>query len=156
MAYTVKHYGGHGVRLRFTHGGPSRRFTNIKSLVKEARKHTPQTHHTQQTDIETSLGPELENYRQRVEKVFKRKWTLLRNIKRIIYVFTDGCWQSNSSVTAHIKQLGDTLDECRQSSNQFGIQFIQFGNNTPAQKLLECRLGLSRYGLASQQLPRLC
>src|SRR5215469_18893588 len=89
MAYMVKRHGGHGVKLRFTCDGSPRRSRNIKWLVDEARKHRPQTPPTQQTNIETSLGPELEIYRQQLEKVSKRRWALLRNIMRmIIYVFT--------------------------------------------------------------------
>lgn len=158
MAHMVKCLGGHAIKLSFTCGGSTRRFRNIKHLMKEARKYSPPTptHDcTTQTDIEKSLGPELENYRQWLEKVSKRRWTLSRNTKKIvIYVFTDGRWQPKPSITDYIRKLVATLNECKRNSNQFGIQFIQFGDNTPTQKLLECRLGQSRYELVAEKLPR--
>jgi hypothetical protein len=151
MAYMVKRHGGHSVKLSFTCGGSRRRFRNIKRFMKEARRYSPPTptrNCAPQTNIEISLGQELEKYRQWLEKVSNRRWILSRNIKRmVIYVFTDGRWQSNSSITDHIQRLIDTLNKYKRNFNQFGIQFIQFGGNAPTQNLLECRLGLSRYEL---------
>jgi len=153
MAYMVKRYDNHGIKLRFTCGGSSRKFKNTKPLMKEARKYSPQTpirDRQQLTDIRTSLGTELENYRERLEKAARRRWNLARDVKKmVIYVFTDGCWQPSSNIKRHIKDLVATLDKHGKSSKQFGIQFIQFGNDIPARKSLEDydgHLNLSRYG----------
>lgn len=54
-----------------------------------------------------------------------------------VYVFTDGAWQPRSNLEKLIQKLANTLTALQQPEDQFGIQFIRFGNDPDGIERLE-------------------
>lgn len=164
MAYMVKEYAktqfiNRGIELRFTYAGSGGKFSTTRSLMNEIRSSDPSARNggktRQWTDIENSLGAELDNYREALEDAHKPRLLSHKVRRKVIYVLTDGCWQPQSDIRGHIRDLVATLEEYKSSSKQIGVQFIQFGNDEDARNLLETYdygLGLPRYVLSNIQI----
>lgn len=161
MAYVVKPYDANGVELLFTCGGPRRprKFKKIKDLMAEAQKYKPRPpprdpKDWEWTDMQANLGPEIEKYGEKLERAKRRPfWPKVQ--RKVIYVLTDGCWQPGSDIKWYIEKVVAVLDECKKDDKQFGIQFIQFGEDEEARQRLEqydYGLNLSRYRLVGTRI----
>lgn len=70
-----------------------------------------------------------------------------------LYILTDGVWQEICDVATPIRYLVDKLESKHSPGDQFGIQFIQFGNDpkgTERLDELDSRLNLARWVIAFQ------
>jgi len=156
LAYLVKGFDHNGLDLFFTHSEAkvrsARRSTN---LHKSMRNHTPPNSPVRYTDIETSLGSFLDDYRRRIEDRDKRHHFGIFHcdVKRVaIIVLTDGRWQpdSDKSIAESLRRLALTLEECKRNPKQIGVQFIQFGDDENARARLahlDRGLGFGEYDI---------
>lgn len=74
-----------------------------------------------------------------------------------VYILTDGVWQPGCDPTLMIKKLVDNLEQNSMEREQFGIQFIRFGNDPDGidrLNQLDSGLGLSMYAPFSPQHSR--
>ncbi len=162
LAYAVKKCSHNGLELRYTHVDEKVHSTNSTDLVNSVRKFKPPYatgNDRRYTDIETSLGSFLDDYRQRIEKYAKRRLTqhLHHDVKRVnVYVLTDGRWQpeSDASIGESFRRLVSTLKLHGRNPKQIGVQFIQFGDDAEARQRLERLdngLGLGVYDIVDTE-----
>jgi hypothetical protein len=146
LGYELKHFGRGGIEICFTFSSVKKKHRNTTPLVKLVERllpPNPSTGRLPDTNIYSSLGSLLDGYRGLIE-------TGRTVRKQIIYVLTDGKWQpySPQSLVQSIRNLVDSLNKMPSPMDQIGIQFIQFGNDPEATKLLQDLddLKLTRYG----------
>jgi len=146
LGYEVKRFGRGGIEVCFTFSSVKKKHRNTTPLVKLVERllsPDPPTEQLPDTNISSSLGSLLDGYRRLIE-------TGRTVRKQIIYVLTDGNWQpySPQSLVHSIQNLVSSLDKMKSPMNQIGIQFIQFGDNPEATKLLQDLddLDVARYG----------
>jgi hypothetical protein len=162
LAYAVKKFSSNGLELRYTHAGEKVHSSHTTELVHSVQKHKPVSatgHVVRYTDIETSLGKFLDDYRDRIETYASRRLSrhIHHNVKRVnVYVLTDGRWQPESdlSIGESFRRLVSTLQNHKRNPKQIGVQFIQFGNDSDARKRLErldSGLGLGAYDIVDTE-----
>jgi hypothetical protein len=159
LAYVVKKF-SNGLELRYTHVDDRVHSSNSTELVQSVRKNKPPQatgNGIRYTDIETSLGRFLDDYRDRIEKYANRRLPIYHDVKRVnVYVLTDGLWQpeSDGSIEESIRRLVSTLKRHERNPKQIGIQFIRFGDDLDARKRLERLdngLGLGVYDIVDTE-----
>lgn len=132
LTYQVKHVDKDGMELRFTWSNLKKkgRPGKSKGIVKEVRKRKPRDQQWS-TNIYASLGSLLEEYRSRVENRRTEK-------KLVIYMLTDGLWQPRSAdqLKGSIRSLISVLNLNEFPQDQIGIEFIQFGSDQEATRVL--------------------
>ncbi len=134
LAYIVKDTDPDGIELLFTMSSDkhiSRRTTPFLAVLDGKR---PQG----DSNIRSPLSEVLKEYQERLKGQKTSLWLRRRQPRRqTLYVFTDGIWQPDCDVTEIIKHLVDCLKEHNLYREQFGIQFIRFGDDTEGVKRLE-------------------
>lgn len=162
LAYVVKKFSHNGLELRYTHVDEKVHSSNSTDLVHSVRKHKPPYatgNDIRYTDIETSLGRFLDDYRDRIEEYANGRISryFYHEVKRVnVYVLTDGRWQpeSDASIEESLHRLVSTLKRHGKNPKQIGIQFIQFGDDPDARKCLErldSGLGLGAYDIVDTE-----
>jgi hypothetical protein len=137
LAYLVKTKDTDGIELCFTTSPRSmwHRNKHTTPLVEALRR----IGFSGQSDIAYSLPKVLREYdpkpnkkKNRLSKLFsKEKWGVN------IYVFTDGVWEAGESwLDGVVEAIKDLLDK-GMKSNQMGIEFVQFGDDTEGTRRLQ-------------------
>ncbi|KAL9131378.1 MAG: hypothetical protein Q9175_006779 [Cornicularia normoerica] len=87
------------------------------------------------SNIRTQLGEILQDYQTKLRDQ-KSKRTLLSRMRsprpvrrQTVYLLTDGVWQPACDPTKMIKDLANSLEPNHMEREQFGIQFIRFGDD---------------------------
>ena len=94
------------------------------------------------SNIRSQLSEVLQDYQARLKGQKPSGWFRRRHPpgqvrRQTLYVFTDGIWQPDCDITEIIKHLVDCLKEHNLYREQFGIQFIRFGDDPEGVKRLE-------------------
>ena len=133
LAYMVKSSDPDGIELHFT----------ISSDTYKEKKTRPLTNvlgtksYEGQSNVRSSLHDIVEAYKYRLRARSNTKharwyWgerTIHSKPAQNLYVFTDGIWQPDSDPTEIIADLVDDLKNHSVLKEQFGIQFISFGDD---------------------------
>lgn len=150
LGYIVKEKDPDGIELHFTML-PDRR-ERARNTVKLLRNlETAKYFGT--SNIRTPLAEILGDYRAKLKDQKPTRWSFLtrkpRPVRRQnLYILTDGVWQPGCDLVPMIKKLVASLEENSMESEQFGIQFIRFGNDPDGIRRLDqldSGLGLSMY-----------
>ena len=151
LGYMVKGTNPNGIQLRFTMSrGRSARARDTGPLL----RNLDLAPFSGESNIRTQLGEILQDYHAKLRDQ-KHSRSLLgrarspRPIRRQnVYVFTDGIWQPNCDPADLIEKLVNGLESYSMEREQFGIQFIRFGDNAEGinrLNQLDSGLGLSMY-----------
>ena len=151
LGYLVKSKDPDGIELLFT----------MSSERKDKAKNTGQLLRTLDTvsyigksNIRLQLGEILQDYHTKLrdqnppKSLFNMMKPRRRARRQTVYIFTDGVWQPECDPSEMIEKLVKSLEHNSMEREQFGIQFIRFGND-PEGKVrldkLDSGLGLSMY-----------
>lgn len=105
-----------------------------------------------ESNIRTQLGEILQDYHAKLRNQKQTRWLFSRASsprpirRQNIYIFTDGVWQPGCDPTDLIRKLVNGLESYSMEREQFGIQFIRFGDNAEGinrLNQLDSGLGLS-------------
>lgn len=134
LGYEVKRFDKDGIEICFTLSSVKKKHKKTSPLVDEVKRHLPAdplTNPQTKTNIYTSLGSMLDQYRTLIEQPGNVK-------KKIIFVLTDGLWQPHSAeyLEHSLRNLISSLSQTQSPMDQIGIQFIQFGRDPVATQLL--------------------
>ena len=151
LGYMVKSKDPDGIELHFTKS----------SERKDKAKNTSQLLDTLATvpfkgksNIRLQLGEILRDYHTKLRDQTPPRslLKLVRPRRRVrrqtVYIFTDGVWQPECDPSEMIGKLVKSLEENHMEREQFGIQFIRFGNDPEGKTRLDkldSGLGLSMY-----------
>jgi len=143
LAYMVKGSDPDGIELYFTVS--SERHKSKKGSTKELTSILEYHKYEGDSNIRSSLKFIVQNYKDRLKMPVRRasSWWGLRGRSaesvrnQTVYVFTDGNWQPNSDPTEIIADLVGDLKEHKVLKEEFGIQFISFGNDRDGLAMLE-------------------
>lgn len=143
LAYMVKDSDPDGIELRFTIS--SKRHRSKKGRTKDLTKILHDKKYEGDSNIRSSLQNIVQKYKEGLKKPVNpaTSWWRLRGRPaepvrdQNVYVFTDGTWQPNSDPTEIIADLVGDLKEHKVLKEQFGIQFISFGNDPSSLATLE-------------------
>lgn len=155
LGYIVKSKDPDGIELHFT----------MSRNRKDRARHTGQLLRTLDSvryygtsNIRLQLAEILQNYHTRLRDQNSPR-SLFNMIKprrsarpQTVYIFTDGVWQPDCDPAPMIKKLVDSLEQNAMEREQFGIQFIRFGNDRDGitrLNQLDSGLGLSMYAPCS-------
>ena len=138
LAYIVKDADPDGIELLFTMSSDARRSHHTTRLLDLLDSTKPQG----TSNIRSPLSEVLKEYQARLKGQKPSRWSIHRHSlgrvrRQTLYVFTDGIWQPDCDVTEIIKHLVDCLKEHNLIREQFGIQFIRFGDDPEGVKRLE-------------------
>ena len=133
LAYMVKDSDPDGIELHFTISGQNHQSKHTKGLVKVLGKKSYEGH----SNIRSSLNTIVRRYLEKVEapaQVGRARWSWAGHTNepvpaQNVYVFTDGIWQPEYDPTEIIENLVKNLRDRKIMKEQFGIQFISFGND---------------------------
>ena len=131
LAYMVKRADPDGIDLYFTMYDDHHKSKHTSPLLQILKKRSQDGN----SNIRRQLGNILRDYEERLERTSSRgfRWNRVRPSRqprqRTLYVFTDGVWQPSCDVTRIIKDVVDSLEKHNVYREQFGIQFIRFGND---------------------------
>ena len=151
LGYLVKSKDPDGIELFFTKS----------SERKDKAKNTGQLLRTLDTvsyfgksNIRLQLGEILQDYHTKLRdqnppiSLLNFMRSRRRARRQTVYIFTDGVWQPECDLSEMIEKLVNSLEHNSMEREQFGIQFIRFGND-PEGKVrldkLDSGLGLSMY-----------
>ena len=158
LGYILKSKDPDGIELRFT----------MSRERKDRAKNTSQLLRTLDTvsyggtsNIRLELGEILQDYHTKLRD--QNPPRSLRNPLRrrqrarpqTVYFFTDGVWQPECDPSEMIEKLVKSLEQNSMEREQFGIQFVRFGNDpegTIRLDKLDSGLGLSMYALCSLRI----
>ncbi|KAK2813989.1 hypothetical protein FQN50_000393 [Emmonsiellopsis sp. PD_5] len=130
LAYMVKKSDDDGLDLQFMISDNSlQHITTSSKLFTHVQSRIP-SHPGQFSNIDNALGTMLTGYQNKLTTTKKKR-------PMSIYVFTDGIWQDHVNIHSYIRNLARDLDSHNMPPNQFGIQFIQFGNNPSGTRRLQ-------------------
>lgn len=159
LGYILKVADDDGMDLHFTintRPGKTKSCKTSTELREAVEKMKPSTMNgVHSSDVGALLSNLLHAYKDTIEKEVKSSWrqSVMGKTpcikKKIIYVLTEGAWQSHSDATAAIRDMVDRLQELRLPRDQIGIQFVQFGHNLLGTRRLthyDDNLRLKRYG----------
>lgn len=143
LAYMVKDSDPDGIELHFTIS--SKRYRSRKGKTKELTKILHDKKYEGDSNIRSSLQNIVQRYKEGLKKPVNpatSRWRFRgRPAEPVrdqnVYVFTDGNWQPNSDPTEIIADLVGDLKEHKVLKEQFGIQFISFGNDPNSLATLE-------------------
>ena len=138
LAYIVKDADPDGIELLFTISSDARRSKHTTPLLDLLDSTGPQG----ASNIRSQLSEVLKEYQARLKGQKPSRWSRHRHSpgrvrRQTLYVFTDGVWQPDCDVTEMIKHLVDCLKEHNLYREQFGIQFIRFGDDPEGIQRLE-------------------
>ena len=155
LGYIVKGTDPDGNELHFTQSLDRKyRARNTGQL----QKNLEPTQYFGTSNIRTQLGDILQSYHAKLRdhKPLRSlfSWTRSpRSVRRqTIYILTDGVWQLGCDPSPMIRKLVDRLEHNSMEREQFGIQFIRFGNDPDGiarLNQLDSGLGLSMYAPCS-------
>ncbi|KAM0797870.1 hypothetical protein BDR22DRAFT_428266 [Usnea florida] len=139
LAYIVKGTDPDGIELRFTMTPDRRDKARDTGPLLRTLETAP---FSGESNIRTQVGEIFQDYHAKLRDQ-KHTRSLLgrrksrRPIRRQnVYIFTDGVWQPNCDPTDLIKKLVKGLEQNSMNREQFGIQFIRFGNDAEGIKRL--------------------
>lgn len=151
LGYMVKSKDPDGIELHFTKS----------SERKDKAKNTGQLLRTLDTvsyfgksNIRLQLGEILQDYHTKLrdQNLPRSMFDMVRPRRRArrqtVYIFTDGVWQPECDPSEMIEKLVKSLEQNHMEREQFGIQFIRFGNVLEGKNRLDrldSGLGLSMY-----------
>ena len=151
LGYMVKSKDPDGIELHFT----------TSSERKDKAKNTGQLLRTLDTvsyfgksNIRLQLGEILQDYHTKLrdQNPPRSLLNIVRSRRRprrqTVYIFTDGVWQPECDPSEMIEKLVKSLEQNSMEREQFGIQFIRFGNSREGKvrlDRLDSGLGLSMY-----------
>lgn len=87
------------------------------------------------SNIRTDLGDILQNFHAKsrnpkpMKSIFNRTRPTRPIRRQNVYILTDGVWQPSCDPTTMITKLVDSLEQNSMEREQFGIQFIRFGDD---------------------------
>ena len=155
LGYMVKSKDPDGIELHFTKS----------SERKDRAKNTGQLLRTLGTvsyfgksNIRLQLGEILQDYHAKLKDQTPQRSLLKimrprrRARRQTVYIFTDGVWQPECDPSEMIEKLVKSLEQNSMEREQFGIQFIRFGNDLEGKSRLDkldSGLGLSMYALCA-------
>ena len=151
LAYVVKRTDPDGIELRFTMSPERRAKARDTGPLLRTLDTAP---FSGESNIRTQLGEILQDYHAKLrdQKPTRSLFGRLRSPRPVrrqnVYIFTDGVWQPNCDATDLIRKLVKSLDENSMEREQFGIQFIRFGNDPEGVNRLnhlDSGLGLDMY-----------
>ena len=155
LGYMVKGTDPDGIELRFTmsrdRGARARDTGPLLRTLDTAP-------FSGESNIRTQLGEILQDYHAKLRDQKQTRWLFgkvlsPRPIRRQnIYILTDGVWQPGCDPTDLIRKLVNGLEKYSMEREQFGIQFIRFGDNAEGisrLNQLDSGLGLSMYAPCS-------
>ena len=151
LGYMVKEKDPDGIELHFTMSrNRKERARNTGQLLRNLE--TVQYFGT--SNVRTQLGYILQEYYAKLKdqkptrSLFKRMRSPRPVRRQNVYILTDGVWQPCCNPIPMIKTLVDNLEQNSMEREQFGIQFIRFGNDPHGihrLNQLDSGLGLSMY-----------
>ncbi len=138
LAYMVKYTNPNNIKLLFTMSSDKHKSRHTAPLLNVLDGKMPQG----DSNIRSPLSEVLKEYQARLKGQKTSGWLRRRQPpgqvrRQTLYVFTDGIWQPDCDVTEIIKHLVDCLEEHKLYREQFGIQFIRFGEDPEGIKRLE-------------------
>ena len=138
LAYIVKDADPDDIELLFTMSSDEYRSHRTTPLLNVLDGRRPQGI----CNIRSPLSEVLKGYQARLKGQKTSRWSRRpqnpgKVRRQTLYVFTDGIWQPECDVTEIIKHLVDCLKEYDLIREQFGIQFIRFGDDPEGVKKLE-------------------
>lgn len=138
ISYIVKRWDKNGIDLQFTiQTNDIYNLKNATPIVNTVEGHIPSRATTTMPHMQARVDPILRKYRQSAEKQRERRWSRTSIKKTILFVFTDGLWQPESSPETSIRELVKTLHDFDMPDSQFGIQFIRFGEEAAGIQMLD-------------------
>ena len=155
LGYMVKSKDPDGIELHFTKS--SERNDRAKNMAQLLRNLSTVSYFGK-SNIRLQLGEILQDYHTKLRDLNPPS-SLLKMIRprrrvrrQTVYIFTDGVWQPECDPSEMIEKLVKSLEQNSMEREQFGIQFIRFGND-PEGKIrldkLDSGLGLSMHALCS-------
>lgn len=138
LAYIVKDTDPDGIELRFTMSGDKHRSRRTTPLLDVLNGKRPQG----ESNIRSPLSEVLKEYQAKLKGQKTSRWSRRRQPpeqvrRQTLYVLTDGIWQPDCDITEIIKHQVDCLKDHNLYREQFGIQFIRFGDDPEGVKRLE-------------------
>lgn len=143
LSYTVKKFDRDGIDLYFTISDDKCNEKHATPIVDAVKKHRllPSSRSSHRmADIYSRLVQILNGYRADLDKKYGPHRLHLpthRVKKTILFIFTDGLWQPESDAEGPIRDLLKTLKDYSLPNNQFGIQFVRFGDEAEGIELLD-------------------
>jgi hypothetical protein len=133
LMYYLKRKDNDGIDVRFTFCGYEQNVKTTKDLKSVLQKHRPSSASSNDwrvTDMFRSLSRIMGadgSYRKVLEDSKHHRNKTLK--KAIVFVFTDGAWQpgSKEQVEGLVQGIVSAMDDY--DPDQFGLQFIRFGND---------------------------
>ena len=132
LAYMVKATDPDGIEIRFT---MSREKKNRAKKTAPLLRILDEVPYFGLSNIRTDLGDILQDFhaKSRNHKTKTSIFNRSRSTRPIrcqnVYILTDGVWQPSCDPTTMIQKLVDSLEQNSMEREQFGIQFIRFGND---------------------------
>ena len=151
LGYIVKGTDPDGIELHFT---MSRNRKDRSKNTGQLLRNLETVRYFGTSNIRTQLGDILQIYHAKLRDPKPTRWpfNLTRPPRPVrcqnLYILTDGVWQPGCDPAPMIKKLVDSLEHNSMEREQFGIQFIRFGNDADGIKRLnqlDSGLGLSMY-----------
>ncbi|KAF2672995.1 hypothetical protein BT63DRAFT_410056 [Microthyrium microscopicum] len=158
IGYMPKGFDDDGIDLRFTIDSSRQKrfswrsrttFTHITALVTEIERNNPSLIPGKRfTNLRGTIGEFLNDYRTRVQDYSTSRVFRTKPKKTILYVLTDGnAWQpeGNDDITDYIRDLVAALHTAGLPDTQFGIQFVQLGDDAKVYVRLDRWDDLKKY-----------
>lgn len=153
LRYLVKGTDPDGIELHFTQSRDKKCKARNTGQLLRSLETVP---YLGTTNIRTSLDDIFQDYHARLKEhkstrsllTWKRSPQPVR--RQNVYILTNSVWQPSCDPAPTIRKLLDSLDENYMEREQFGIQFIRFGNDPDGiagLNQLDSGLGLSMYAL---------
>lgn len=165
IGYLVKQVDGANMEAQFTQSHDrrpvrSKQIKNVNELLTWHKGLKPPADYNMPADVGGSLSKIMDEYREKLgdkQGFFgQARQTFTTTNKKIVYVFTDGRWQVPRRAEMALKNLTDRLHDLGKPSDQFTVQFIQFGSNRSGTELLgryDRGEGYKRYVRAGRCVP---
>ena len=151
LGYIVKSKDPDGIELHFTKSSERKdKAKNTSQLLRTLDA----VRYIGKSNIRLQLGEILQDYHTKLRdqppprSLLKLVRTRRRVRRQTVYIFTDGVWQPECDPSEMIGKLVKSLEENHMEREQFGIQFIRFGNDPEGKTRLDkldSGLGLSMY-----------
>ena len=150
LAYLLKKTDPDGIDIYFTMTNHHHRSKSSSQIVKALKNHDPPA---DRCNIRTRLLKIVGDYQTKLDKQKQvgtyRRLSITRTPAQVrplsLYVLTDGVWQPGNDITDIVDNLVTCLKEHKLPREQFGIQFIRFGNDSEGVERLarlDSKLGL--------------
>ena len=146
LAYMVKDSDPDGIELYFTISSDKYKAKTSTKLLDKLEKKSPGG----TSNIRWQMSQILREYQsklrqERTSNSICKKVRTPRPVRpQNLYIFTDGVWQPGCDPTDIVKELVDCLREHQFHKEQFGIQFIRFGNDAEGiERLVHLDSGLN-------------